>query len=113
MHSCGQRLAQNQSAKRFVDGTPEVWPFSTVIRESPVSQPRTDSSSPGSPGFHDPHQARIQLHHSVCSLNADFDGDQMAVHVPLSAKPWLRPSRSFSPQTICLSPASGDRFVAP
>src|SRR5690606_2190516 len=56
----------------------------------------------------------IQLHPLVCSaFNADFDGDQMAVHVPLSAEAVAEAKQILLSTNNLLSPASGDPIVAP
>lgn len=58
--------------------------------------------------------AAIQLHPLVCAaFNADFDGDQMAVHVPLSIEAQLETMLLMSPQNNLLSPAHGEPIVAP
>jgi len=56
----------------------------------------------------------IQIHPLVCSaFNADFDGDQMAVHVPLSRMAVLEAKEIMLSTHNMLSPASGDPLVAP
>ena len=56
----------------------------------------------------------IQIHPLVCSaFNADFDGDQMAVHVPLSRMAVLEAKEAMLSTHNMLSPASGDPLVAP
>ncbi len=56
----------------------------------------------------------IQIHPLVCSaFNADFDGDQMAVHVPLSSMAVLEARETMLSTHNMLSPASGDPLVAP
>ena len=56
----------------------------------------------------------IQIHPLVCSaFNADFDGDQMAVHVPLSRMAVLEAKQIMLSTRNMLSPASGDPLVAP
>ncbi|MCH2517363.1 MAG: DNA-directed RNA polymerase subunit beta' [Dehalococcoidia bacterium] len=56
----------------------------------------------------------IQIHPLVCSaFNADFDGDQMAVHVPLSRMAVLEAKETMLSTHNMLSPASGDPLVAP
>ncbi|MQG64161.1 MAG: DNA-directed RNA polymerase subunit beta', partial [SAR202 cluster bacterium] len=56
----------------------------------------------------------IQIHPLVCSaFNADFDGDQMAVHVPLSRMAVLEAKEIMLSTRNMLSPASGDPLVAP
>ena len=55
----------------------------------------------------------IQLHPLVCpAFNADFDGDQMAVHVPLSPKPQAEAREIMSANKNILKPGSGDVVVA-
>ena len=56
----------------------------------------------------------IQVHPLVCTaFNADFDGDQMAVHVPLSREAVLEAERLMLSSFNLLSPSSGDPIVAP
>lgn len=56
----------------------------------------------------------IHLHPLVCTgFNADFDGDQMAVHVPLSLEAQAEAWISMLPSTNLLSPASGEAIVVP
>src|SRR5690606_38985458 len=56
----------------------------------------------------------IQLHPLVCtSFNADFDGDQMAVHVPLSLEAQLEARALMMSSNNLLSPANGDPIIVP
>ena len=56
----------------------------------------------------------IQLHPLVCTaFNADFDGDQMAVHVPLSLEAQLEAARLMMSTNNILSPANGDPIIVP
>ena len=56
----------------------------------------------------------IQLHPLVCTaFNADFDGDQMAVHVPLSIEAQLEARTLMMSTNNILSPASGDPIIVP
>ena len=56
----------------------------------------------------------IQIHPLVCpAFNADFDGDQMAVHVPLSHRAVLEAKKVMLSIYNMLSPASGEPLVAP
>ena len=56
----------------------------------------------------------IQIHPLVCTaFNADFDGDQMAVHVPLSTEAVLEARRIMLSTNNMLSPSSGEPIVAP
>jgi DNA-directed RNA polymerase subunit beta' len=56
----------------------------------------------------------IQLHPLVCTaFNADFDGDQMAVHVPLSLEAQLEARALMLSSNNILSPANGDPIIVP
>jgi DNA-directed RNA polymerase subunit beta' len=56
----------------------------------------------------------IQLHPLVCvAFNADFDGDQMAVHVPLTIESQIEARALMMSTNNILSPASGDPIIAP
>src|SRR5207244_8098140 len=56
----------------------------------------------------------IQLHPCVCSgYNADFDGDQMAVHIPLSSKAQEEAIKLMMPSNNLLKPASGEPITLP
>lgn len=56
----------------------------------------------------------IQLHPLVCAgFNADFDGDQMAVHVPLSLEAQAESSMLMSPYANLVSPATGEAVTVP
>jgi DNA-directed RNA polymerase subunit beta' len=56
----------------------------------------------------------IQLHPLVCAaFNADFDGDQMAVHVPLSLEAQLEARALMMSSNNILSPANGDPIIVP
>src|ERR1700755_3468200 len=56
----------------------------------------------------------IQLHPLVCAaFNADFDGDQMAVHVPLSLEAQLEPRALMMPTNNILPPANGKPIIVP
>src|SRR5262249_26053362 len=56
----------------------------------------------------------IQLHPLVCTaFNADFDGDQMAVHVPLSLEAQLEARALMMASNNILSPANGDPIIVP
>lgn len=56
----------------------------------------------------------IQLHPLVCTaFNADFDGDQMAVHVPLSLEAQLEARALMMSSNNILSPANGEPIIVP
>ena len=108
-----------KSAKRMVErARPEVWDIlEDVIKERPVLLNRAPTLHRlGIQAFMPVliEGSAIQIHPLVCSaFNADFDGDQMAVHVPLS-KMAVREAREIMLSVHnMLSPASGDPLVAP
>jgi DNA-directed RNA polymerase subunit beta' len=108
-----------KSAKRIVERVrPEVWDvLEEVIRDHPVLLNRAPTLHRlGIQAFDAVlvEGSAIQIHPLVCTaFNADFDGDQMAVHVPLSraAQDEAR-SRMMSTRNL-LSPASGEPIVNP
>ena len=108
-----------KAAKRMVERErPEVWDIlEEVIREHPVMLNRAPTLHRLGIQAFEPKLIEgkaIQLHPLVCTaFNADFDGDQMAVHVPLS---WKRSSKRaclmMSTNNI-LSPANGKPIIVP
>ncbi|MDW8120142.1 MAG: DNA-directed RNA polymerase subunit beta' [Chloroflexota bacterium] len=113
-------LANNvRSAKRWVEQMrPEVWDIlDEVIRDRPVLLNRAPTLHRlGIQAFMPVliEGSAIQIHPLVCpAYNADFDGDQMAVHVPLSRKAVLEATRLMLSTHNLLSPASGEPIVAP
>ncbi len=108
-----------KSAKRLVERTrPEVWDIlEEVIKDRPVLLNRAPTLhrlgiQAFMPVLIEGHA--IQLHPLVCSaFNADFDGDQMAVHVPLSRMAVHEASQGMLSTHNMLSPASGEPLVAP
>jgi DNA-directed RNA polymerase subunit beta' len=121
MHSLvAKGLAHNiKSAKRIVErARPEVWDvLDEVIRDRPVLLNRAPTLHRlGIQAFQPVliEGSAIQLHPLVCSaFNADFDGDQMAVHVPLSREAVAEAKQILMSTRNLLSPASGDPIVAP
>jgi DNA-directed RNA polymerase subunit beta' len=121
MHSLvAKGLAHNiKSAKRIVERSrPEVWDvLDEVIRDRPVLLNRAPTLHRlGIQAFQPVliEGSAIQLHPLVCSaFNADFDGDQMAVHVPLSREAVAEAKQILLSTNNLLSPASGDPIVAP
>ncbi len=108
-----------KSAKRLVDReSPEVWDvLEEVTRERPVLLNRAPTLHRlGIQAFEVVliDGSAIQIHPLVCSaFNADFDGDQMAVHVPLSEEA-VREARSLMLSSVnLLKPASGEPIVGP
>ena len=108
-----------KSAKRMVERSrPEVWDIlEDVIKERPVLLNRAPTLHRlGIQAFMPVliEGSAIQIHPLVCSaFNADFDGDQMAVHVPLSKMAVSEAKDTMLSVHNMLSPASGDPLVAP
>ena len=108
-----------KNAKRMVErARGEVWDIlEDVIKNRPVLLNRAPTLhrlgiQAFMPVLIDGHA--IQIHPLVCSaFNADFDGDQMAVHVPLSRMAVLEAQEVMLSTHNMLSPASGDPLVAP
>jgi len=115
-----QGLAHNiKSAKRMVERTrPEVWDIlEEVIKGRPVLLNRAPTLHRlGIQAFMPVlvEGSAIQLHPLVCAaFNADFDGDQMAVHVPLSREAVHEARNVMLSVYNMLSPSSGEPLVAP
>ncbi|MEC9309234.1 MAG: DNA-directed RNA polymerase subunit beta' [Chloroflexota bacterium] len=108
-----------KSAKRMVERSrPEVWDIlEEVIQNRPVLLNRAPTLHRlGIQAFMPTliEGNAIQLHPLVCSaFNADFDGDQMAVHVPLSRMAVNEAKVAMLSTHNMLSPASGDPLVSP
>ncbi|MCB0207668.1 MAG: DNA-directed RNA polymerase subunit beta', partial [Anaerolineae bacterium] len=113
-------LAHNiKSAKRIVErARPEVWDvLDEVITGRPVLLNRAPTLHRLGIQAFQPiliEGSAIQLHPLVCTaFNADFDGDQMAVHVPLSREAVAEAKQIMLSSRNLLSPASGNPIVAP
>ncbi|WP_026962525.1 DNA-directed RNA polymerase subunit beta' [Alicyclobacillus herbarius] len=113
-------LAHNiKSAKRKVERvSPEVWDVvEDVIKEHPVLLNRAPTLHRLGIQAFEPvlvEGRAIKLHPLVCTAyNADFDGDQMAVHVPLSAEAQAEARLLMLAAHNILSPASGKPVVTP
>ena len=108
-----------KSAKRMVErARPEVWDIlEEVIKDRPVMLNRAPTLHRlGIQAFMPVliEGNAIQIHPLVCSaFNADFDGDQMAVHVPLSRMAVHESQVAMLSTHNMLSPASGEPLVAP
>jgi len=108
-----------KNAKRMVErGRGEVWDIlEDVIKDRPVLLNRAPTLHRlGIQAFMPVliEGNAIQIHPLVCSaFNADFDGDQMAVHVPLSRMAVLEAKEIMLSTHNMLSPASGEPLVAP
>lgn len=97
---------------------PEVWDIlEEVIREHPVMLNRAPTLHRLGIQAFEPtliEGKAIQLHPLVCSaFNADFDGDQMAVHVPLSIEAQLEARALMMSTNNILSPANGEPIIVP
>src|SRR5213595_1003316 len=108
-----------KAAKKFVEKErPEVWDIlDEVIREHPVLLNRAPTLHRLGIQAFEPvliEGKAIQLHPLVCAaFNADFDGDQMAVHVPLSLEAQLEARTLMLASNNILSPANGDPIIVP
>ena len=115
-----QGMANNaKSAKRMVERAgPEVWDIlEEVIQDRPVLLNRAPTLHRLGIQAFIPRLiegSAIQLHPLVCAaFNADFDGDQMAVHVPLSQEAVNEARNVMLSKYNMLSPSSGEPLVAP
>jgi DNA-directed RNA polymerase subunit beta' len=108
-----------KAAKRMVEKErPEVWDIlEEVIREHPVLLNRAPTLHRLGIQAFEPvliEGKAIQLHPLVCTaFNADFDGDQMAVHVPLSMEAQLEARVLMMSTNNILSPANGKPIIVP
>jgi DNA-directed RNA polymerase subunit beta' len=99
-------------------GTPVVWDIlEEVIREHPVMLNRAPTLHRLGIQAFEPvliEGKAIQLHPLVCAaFNADFDGDQMAVHVPLSLEAQMEARTLMLASNNVLSPANGEPIIVP
>ncbi|MDP6697846.1 MAG: DNA-directed RNA polymerase subunit beta' [Acidimicrobiales bacterium] len=115
-----EEVAQNiKSAKRMVERRkPQVWNvLDDVIREHPVLLNRAPTLHRLGIQAFEPvlvEGKAIQIHPLVCTaFNADFDGDQMAVHLPLSAEAQAEARVLMLSANNVLSPAHGRPLVTP
>ena len=108
-----------KAAKKMVDREdPAVWDIlEQVIREHPVLLNRAPTLHRLGIQAFEPvlvEGKAIQLHPLVCTAyNADFDGDQMAVHVPLSLEAQLEARSLMMSTNNILSPANGEPIIVP
>ena len=108
-----------KSAKKMVEkGIPEVWDtLDEVVREYPVMLNRAPTLHRLGIQAFEPiliEGKAIQLHPLVCTaFNADFDGDQMAVHVPLSVEAQIEARVLMLSSNNILSPANGSPIIVP
>ena len=108
-----------KQAKKMVEKEkPEVWDaLETIIREHPVILNRAPTLHRlGVQAFEAKliEGSAIELHPLVCSaFNADFDGDQMAVHIPLSLEAQLEARGLMMSTNNILSPSNGKPIIVP
>ncbi|MGN1356531.1 MAG: DNA-directed RNA polymerase subunit beta' [Succinivibrionaceae bacterium] len=108
-----------KAAKKMVEREePQVWDIlEDVIREHPVLLNRAPTLHRLGIQAFEPiliEGKAIRLHPLVCSaFNADFDGDQMAVHLPLTIEAQLEARALMMSTNNILSPASGDPIIGP
>src|SRR5213083_836378 len=115
-----RKSVQNiKAAKKYVDSmAPEVWDvLEEVIAEHPVLLNRAPTLHRLGIQAFEPvlvEGKAIQIHPLVChAFNADFDGDQMAVHLPLSAEAQAEARILMLSSNNILSPASGRALATP
>jgi len=108
-----------KAAKKMVEREgPEVWDIlEEVIREHPIMLNRAPTLHRLGIQAFEPvliEGKAIQLHPLVCTaFNADFDGDQMAVHVPLSIEAQMETRALMMSSNNILSPANGEPIIVP
>ena len=108
-----------KAAKKLVEREgPEVWDIlEEVIREHPIMLNRAPTLHRLGIQAFEPvliEGKAIQLHPLVCTAyNADFDGDQMAVHVPLSLEAQIEARALMMSTNNVLSPANGEPIIVP
>jgi DNA-directed RNA polymerase subunit beta' len=108
-----------KAAKKLVEREgPEVWDvLDDVIREHPVMLNRAPTLHRLGIQAFEPvliEGKAIQLHPLVCTaFNADFDGDQMAVHIPLSIEAQMEARTLMMSTNNVLSPANGEPIIVP
>jgi DNA-directed RNA polymerase subunit beta' len=107
-----------QAKKEVESGTPVVWDIlEEVIKEHPVMLNRAPTLHRLGIQAFEPvliEGKAIQLHPLVCSaFNADFDGDQMAVHIPLSIEAQMEARTLMLASNNVLFPASGEPSIVP
>ena len=114
-----EQVSTIKAAKKLVEmATPEVWDaLEDVIKEHPILLNRAPTLHRLGIQAFEPtliEGKAINLHPLVCSaFNADFDGDQMAVHVPLSLEAQMEARVLMMSTNNLLSPAHGEPIIVP
>jgi len=118
LEALGMAITIKQAKKMVEHELPEVWDvLADVIREHPVLLNRAPTLHRLGIQAFEPvliEGKAIQLHPLVCAaFNADFDGDQMAVHVPLTLEAQLEARTLMMSTNNILSPANGEPVIVP
>ncbi len=118
LESMGIATTIKAAKKEVESGTPVVWDIlEEVIKEHPVMLNRAPTLHRLGIQAFEPiliEGKAIQLHPLVCAaFNADFDGDQMAVHVPLSVEAQMEARTLMLASNNVLFPASGEPSIVP
>src|SRR5213082_1203495 len=118
LEAMGIATTINAAKKEVESGTPVVWDIlEEVIKEHPVMLNRAPTLHRLGIQAFEPvliEGKAIQLHPLVCAaFNADFDGDQMAVHVPLSLEAQLEARVLMMSTNNILHPANGQPIIVP
>ncbi|MDX8413456.1 MAG: DNA-directed RNA polymerase subunit beta' [Mariprofundales bacterium] len=118
LESRGLSSTIKQSKKLVEQGIPEVWDIlAEVIHQHPIMLNRAPTLHRLGIQAFEPlliEGKAIQLHPLVCTaFNADFDGDQMAVHVPLSIEAQMEARSLMMSTNNILSPATGKPVIVP
>ena len=118
LQALGQAATVKQAKKLVEKEKPEVWDvLDEVIREHPVMLNRAPTLHRLGIQAFEPvliEGKAIQLHPLVCAaFNADFDGDQMAVHVPLSLEAQIEARVLMMSTNNILHPANGQPVIVP
>ena len=118
LQKSGQATTIKAAKKMVEQGLPEVWDvLDDVIREHPILLNRAPTLHRLGIQAFEPvliEDKAINLHPLVCSaFNADFDGDQMAVHVPLSLEAQVEARTLMMSTNNLLSPANGEPIIVP
>ncbi|MGI9345735.1 MAG: DNA-directed RNA polymerase subunit beta' [Gammaproteobacteria bacterium] len=114
-----EQVSTVRNAKKLIDKqTPEVWDaLGNIIHQHPVLLNRAPTLHRLSIQAFEPvliEGKAIRLHPLVCSaFNADFDGDQMAVHIPLTVEAQLEARVLMMSTNNILSPANGEPIIVP
>ncbi len=118
LQKSGQATTIKAAKKMVEQGLPEVWNvLDEVIREHPILLNRAPTLHRLGIQAFEPvliEGKAINLHPLVCAaFNADFDGDQMAVHVPLSLEAQVEARTLMMSTNNLLSPANGEPIIVP